>query len=373
MTSSPEPTQPTDESDETPVALESESRDGEPATAVPVASVAAPDGEPATAVAAPDGEPPTAERATAVAAPPARPDEGDDRARTTVLEAPPAHRHAAGHEPSGGASEDEARPAVVVEALGVRTPRHWVFRGVHAQLAPRSVAAVVGAAGSGRTSLLLTIAGRMRVTAGSVTLGQRRIAAGTRGTALRGYRSRVAVALIGGHVGLDPELTLRHNVRDAADWARVDRHRALDHVEGWWDRLDFSFDPHARVSELPALEQRAAHLVLATLGAPELVVIDDVTADLQVDDRRRIWEIAREVASSGPVVVAATLDELTLGADTVIRLSRDQPRHAAHRDQSDPPDGAHAEQPRTAPDSGPQDPPPTRRQSIRETPEEPQP
>ncbi|TNU77341.1 ATP-binding cassette domain-containing protein [Miniimonas arenae] len=373
MTSSPEPTQPTDESDETPVALESESRDGEPATAVPVASVAAPDGEPATAVASPDGEPAAAEPATAVVPPPARPDEGDDRARTTVLEAPPAHRHAAGHELSGGAGEDEARPAVVVEALGVRTPRHWVFRGVHAQLAPRSVAAVVGAAGSGRTSLLLTLAGRMRVTAGSVTLGERRIAAGTRGAALRGYRSRVAVALIGGHVGLDPELTLRHNVRDAADWARVDRHRALDHVEQWWERLDFSFDPHARVSELPALEQRAAHLVLATFGAPELVVIDDVTADLQVDDRRRIWEIAREVASSGPVVVAATLDELTLGADTVIRLSRDQPRHAAHPDQSDPPDGAHADQPQAAPDGGPQDPPPTRRQSIRETPEEPQP
>lgn len=259
-------------------------------------------------------------------------------------------------------TQTRAEPVLAarVERLGVRALGHWVFRHVEASIPARGVAAVVGAAGSGRTTLLLALAGRMRLTTGSVTLGDSRLTPESGGRELRAYRTKVAVARIADHVGLDGELTLRHNARDAADWAKVDRRRALVDLEEWWDRLGFELDLEARVSELPVVEARAAHLVLATLGEPALIVADDLTSDLQVDERRRIWEIAREVAASGPAIVASTLDELTLDADVVVRVARELPRHVTggpELDEPEPepeldepePEGPHA-------DPGPADP-----------------
>ena len=61
-------------------------------------------------------------------------------------------------------------PALTATGLGLMGGADWIFRDVDLTVAPGALAAVVGPAGSGRSSLLLTLAGRMRSTAGTLSV-----------------------------------------------------------------------------------------------------------------------------------------------------------------------------------------------------------
>ncbi|MYT05250.1 ATP-binding cassette domain-containing protein, partial [Streptomyces sviceus] len=54
--------------------------------------------------------------------------------------------------------------AVTAEGFGLKGPRGWAFRGIDLAAEPGALIAVEGPSGSGRTSLLLALTGRMRAT-----------------------------------------------------------------------------------------------------------------------------------------------------------------------------------------------------------------
>ncbi len=61
-----------------------------------------------------------------------------------------------------------ATPAVLVEGLTRRFGRRWALRGVDLEVGPGSVVAVLGANGTGKTTLLRVLATLLRPTAGRV-------------------------------------------------------------------------------------------------------------------------------------------------------------------------------------------------------------
>src|SRR5919201_1953386 len=61
------------------------------------------------------------------------------------------------------------------DRLSLRGPRGWVYRDVTFAAAPGELVAVEGPPGSGRTSLLLTLAGRMKPSAGSARVDGHRL------------------------------------------------------------------------------------------------------------------------------------------------------------------------------------------------------
>ncbi|HEY4458845.1 MAG TPA: ATP-binding cassette domain-containing protein, partial [Pseudonocardiaceae bacterium] len=61
-----------------------------------------------------------------------------------------------------------AEPVVNARQLSLRTKRGWVFRDVDLDLAEGELLAVAGPAGSGRSMLLLTLAGRAKPSSGTL-------------------------------------------------------------------------------------------------------------------------------------------------------------------------------------------------------------
>ena len=64
-------------------------------------------------------------------------------------------------------------PVLTARGLGLRTRRGWVFRDVDLDVEPGELVALTGPSGSGRTSLLLALAGHFRTTAGTRRLAGR--------------------------------------------------------------------------------------------------------------------------------------------------------------------------------------------------------
>jgi ABC-2 type transport system ATP-binding protein len=199
----------------------------------------------------------------------------------------------------------------VLEAvgLGLRTRQGWVFRDVDLTLPRGSVAAITGPAGSGRTMLLLTLAGRAKPSTGELRVGDAVNRADIRG--------QVAVARATGAVELDPDLTVGDSRREAgllfygADLDRAEKLTGLDDL-----------DSATLVGDLAPDDAALFALALAASSRPAVVVLDDVDAHATPDQQRRIWTAAAALAEAGITVIASTLDAGLAGDAFVYELGR---------------------------------------------------
>jgi ABC-2 type transport system ATP-binding protein len=89
-----------------------------------------------------------------------------------------------------------------------------------------------------------------------------------------------------------------------------------------------------RAGTLSGGESRRLALALAFIGNPELVVLDEPTTGLDVDSRRRLWDVVRELGSGRSILFTTHyLDEAQAFATRILvinhgRLLFDGPPHA---------------------------------------------
>lgn len=200
----------------------------------------------------------------------------------------------------------EPEPLIVADGLGLRTRRGWVYRDVDLAVPDDSVTALVGPAGSGRSMLLLTIAGRARSSEGHLTV------AGS--TDRRRIRRAVAVARVTAAAELEPELRVADHVREATllnrtldfPWARK--------------RVGLDVDSGTLVADLATDDAVLLAVAIALAGRPAAIVVDDVDIAATPDQQTRIW---RALGGIGVAVVASTVDGAPAGAEgaTVVAMT----------------------------------------------------
>lgn len=192
---------------------------------------------------------------------------------------------------------------MIIEAygLGLRTRRGWVFRDVDLTADEGELHAVTGPAASGRTSLLLALAGRFPTTEGRLV---------RHGTAALGH--------VAGVHEPDPELTVAEHVterllllgppRDLPSRAarRAYRRDALAAaLDGAGLTGGVPLDPAARGRDLAPVQRQVLGLVLATLSRPRLIVADDVDAGADPSERAWLWAALARLAAQGHAVVVS--------------------------------------------------------------------
>ncbi|MFI7124791.1 ATP-binding cassette domain-containing protein [Nonomuraea sp. NPDC050153] len=150
-----------------------------------------------------------------------------------------------------------------------------VYPEVSLKAGAGTLTVVAGSAGSGRTSLLLTLAGRMKPTKGALNV------AGHAGR--RAIRRAVALALIDGVTDLDRSLTVGEHLRER-------RRRPYQEI---LERVGLADLERAPVRELDREQHVRLGLALALLDEPEVIVADNVDAGLPVDRQQALWNLLR--------------------------------------------------------------------------------
>ncbi|MFF9163056.1 ATP-binding cassette domain-containing protein [Streptomyces longwoodensis] len=235
----------------------------------------------------------------------------------------------------GAGAPGAAGLSLEVRGLGLRGPRGWAYRGVRVTAEPGSLVAVAGPSGSGRTSLLLTLTGRMRPTQGTALVGglplPRRMAA---------VRRVSAPAHVPGVTDLDPALTVAEHLRERAllqrrfgdsvrGLLRPRRERARAARQGIDRALDAAgLDPRAlpkgsrtAVRDLERVEGLRLSVALALIGRPRLLGVDDADLKLSPDERAEVWELLRSLTQDGTTVVAVCAEA---PEDAVVVSTRDE-------------------------------------------------
>lgn len=204
--------------------------------------------------------------------------------------------------------------SIHAEDLGLRTRRGWVFRHASFEVPGGTLASIAGPAHSGRSALLLSVAGRMRPTEGSVTID------GIDVTSDRDRaRQAVGVGLFEGLNDLERDLTVADHVRQELT-LHPEIGRDVD-TSSLLREVGLAVDPGTLVEDLTPLEGTLLGVALALVGSPAAIVVDDADRDLGSAERAILWHTLGHIAGGGTTVLATCIDhEAAVAAGRVLDL-----------------------------------------------------
>jgi ABC-2 type transport system ATP-binding protein len=174
---------------------------------------------------------------------------------------------------------------------------------------PGEVVALLGPNGAGKSTTIDLLLGLARPTDGTAEL----VGEGPRNAIVTG---RVGAMLQGG--ALLPTTTVRESV------ALIHAlHRHPLSIEEAMERAGVSDIAKQRIASLSGGQMQRARFAVAVVSNPDLLILDEPTAAMDVSARHSFWESMREFTRLGKTVVFAThyLDEADTFADRVVIMS----------------------------------------------------
>ncbi|WP_165248022.1 ABC transporter ATP-binding protein [Adlercreutzia sp. ZJ141] len=207
---------------------------------------------------------------------------------------------------------------IIARDLEMKTLVGYVFRNVSVSVHKGELVAVRGRNGSGKTSLLLALAGRMKHTGGSLTIG---------GYILPRQHAKAAqqvgMALFEGLNDLQDSLTVAYAT--SAEFELYGRKPRRDDVMASLRRWHLDSVADQRVKDLNSEQLTVLGISLAFVRHPSIVVVDDIEAQLTLEQSKRLMLLLRDLARERNVgiIVGITERELAIMADTCVYLSKE--------------------------------------------------
>ena len=198
-------------------------------------------------------------------------------------------------------------------------PHRTVLRDLTLQAQGGQVLGVIGANGAGKTTLLRVIGGTLPARAGSVRLGDldlarldarrraQKVAVVPQGARLPEAFSVAEVVLL----GRTPYLSL---LGRESDEDRQIAREAMTHT----DTLQLA---ERRIGELSGGEQQRVLVARALAQQPQVLLLDEATAHLDLKHQAEILGLARKMAHERNLIVIAALHDLNLAALFADRLA----------------------------------------------------
>lgn len=188
-------------------------------------------------------------------------------------------------------------PVVVADGLLATGPRGVVFGPLSLRAAPGEVVALVGPGGSGRTSLILALAGRFAPAAGRLTVAGR-----------SNLRHAVALARADALLDLDERWTVGEAIAQRALLSR--RPPAAT-------TLARSEPLHA----LSAVDRALLDVALAAAEGRPVVVMDDVDRGLMPEDETRVWRALAALGDVAAIGVTTGAEPARAAGATIVSLA----------------------------------------------------
>jgi ABC-type uncharacterized transport system ATPase subunit len=184
------------------------------------------------------------------------------------------------------------------------------------------VLALVGENGAGKSTIVNILGGLYRPDAGAITFDGRPIEFSTPVDAIRS-----GIGVVHQHYALVPSLTALENVALAVGelgLGAIDRRALSARIGGVAGRLGFTFDLNARVSSFDVAQQQQVEIVKALMHDVKLLLLDEPTAVLTPQDRKRLFETIARLKQHGTSIVLIThkLEDVFAVTDRAVILRR---------------------------------------------------
>lgn len=192
---------------------------------------------------------------------------------------------------------------------------HEALKSVSVDIEEGEILALLGPNGAGKTTLISIICGMVNPTGGSVRVGGHDI--------IEEYReARRLIGLVPQEINLEPFERVLNTVRfsrglfgkprDEAKLEAILRQLSL------WDKKD------ARIKELSGGMKRRVLIAKALSHEPRILFLDEPTAGVDVELRKDMWQIVRQLKEDGVTIILTThyIEEAEAIADRVGVISK---------------------------------------------------
>ncbi|GAA1519689.1 ABC transporter ATP-binding protein [Dactylosporangium maewongense] len=183
-------------------------------------------------------------------------------------------------------------------------------RDVSLRIEAGEVVAMLGPNGAGKSTTLLLLLGMLPPRTGTAKL----------------FGGPVARAVADGRVGAMPQaggVPPRSSVRDLLEFLHAVYPRPMPVAEAI-ALADLDGLAGRTVERLSGGQQQRLRFAMAVIGRPDLLILDEPTAALDVQSRRAFWAAIRGYAAQGRTVLFSThyLEEADDNADRIVVLDR---------------------------------------------------
>jgi ABC-type lipoprotein export system ATPase subunit len=182
-------------------------------------------------------------------------------------------------------------------ALRYEVEGQVVLDQVEVAAAAGRMLAVCGPSGAGKSSLLGVLGGLLSPSAGSVELDGAPVHAG---------RNRITLVLQS--YGLVSALTARENVAIPLQARGINRTEVRERTNAALADLGLAEVADHLIEEMSGGQQQRVAVARALAAAPEVLLADEPTAELDADNRERVITLLTRVAAAGAIVVIASHD-----------------------------------------------------------------
>lgn len=199
--------------------------------------------------------------------------------------------------------------------------------GVDLSLAETGMVAIVGASGSGKSSLLHIVGAMDRATEGEIVVAGQALHTLPE-SALTRFR-RKTVGFVFQSFNLIPNLSALENVMLPMEFNDVPGAERHARAKALLEKIGLGARLHHKPRELSGGEQQRVAIARALANNPPLIMADEPTGNLDSKTGHIIYELLKDIARERTVVVVTHADALAQLADRVVHI-RDGKLEADH-------------------------------------------
>ncbi|MDE4174470.1 ABC transporter ATP-binding protein [Phaeobacter sp. PT47_59] len=191
------------------------------------------------------------------------------------------------------------------------------LKGASLEIEEGEILALLGPNGAGKTTLISTVCGITTPTSGSVTVGGHDIAQEFRA-------ARRLIGLVPQEINLEPFETVWNSVRFSRGLFGKPRNDAL--LEVILKKLSLWDKRKSQIKELSGGMKRRVLIAKALSHEPRILFLDEPTAGVDVELRKDMWEVVRELKAAGVTIILTThyIEEAEAIADRVGVITKGQ-------------------------------------------------
>ena len=240
------------------------------------------------------------------------PSTGDDEAPSQMIvvadpdDDAPVPAPASPEVTSGTEPPKPPEPALEATGLTLETKRGTLFHDISLTVRSASLAAIVGPSGTGRSSLLLALTGRMGITMGMLAIAGRKLA-----DSASEVRALTSVARIGNTIGPEPALTINESVDESCLLDNVNMAEGRLRFAEACTALDLTVEPSLLIGDVGGERATLLAVALACVRISAVIVVDDIDRGVDIATQHRIvaaLDRLTKMTKTGPAIIVTTAD-----------------------------------------------------------------